>query len=482
MTSSAAFLDAPPLIDRPRNIQLNGARVHMIGIGGSGMSGLAGMLLRRGVTISGTDGVASDALAQLAARGVRISTSQTAADMPADVSLIVASAAVSRDHSQMVEARRRGVAIVKYAEMLGTLMSQRHGIAVSGTHGKSTTTSWTAYTLKSAGLDPCFIVGASCDQLGGSSGVGDGPHFVAEACEFDRSFLNLRPRCACILNIDADHLDYFGDLNGVERAFREFAALLPHDGLLVVNGDDERCRRVAREAPCSVTTFGLSADCHWRATDIQISGGRYSYELSHDGASKGRVAVGPPGRHNVGNSLATAALAHHAGVAWSGIVRGLADFRGAKRRMTVMGERRGVLVMDDYGHHPTEIRATLSAIREHYEPGTLWCIFQPHQYSRTRRLHVDFASSLTAADEVIIPDIFSVRDSDEDRRAVSAGGLADAVRDQGGRARYIAKFEEIADFVASRASERDVVVTMGAGDVWKVCHALLDRLAAVLPG
>lgn len=476
MTSSAAFVENPRIERRiPKISDVRGVRVHMIGIGGSGMSGLAGVLLRRGARLTGSDSTVSDAVAQLAARGATITT-QRAEDLPGELDLIVASAAIAADHSQMVEARRRGIAVMKYAEMLGTLMAARSGIAVSGTHGKSTTTAWLAFILKSAGLDPSFVVGAAAEQLGGSSGVGDGPHFIAEACEFDRSFLNLRPKCAAILNIEEDHLDCYGDIVGIEQAFAEFASLLPKDGLLVINGDDERCRRLAAAQAGSVQSFGLSIDCGWRASDLTISNGCYSFLVDHVGQTLGRVTLAIPGRHNVYNALAVIVMAHWCGLSWGQIQRGLAEFRGARRRMTLCGEVNSIRIIDDYGHHPTEIRATLTALRERYEPKRLWCVFQPHQHSRTRYMLDEFARSLTLADQVILPDIYSARDTTVDREAVSARDLVARVGDCGGKARYIPAFSDIVSHLAAEAEPGDLVAVMGAGNISEVAHVLLERL------
>lgn len=479
MTSAAAFLETRRSDPRPVLRDLSGKRIHMIGIGGSGMSGLAGVLLRQGAQLSGTDQCASEVLRELARRGATISTASAPDDLPLDTELVVASAAVANDHSQVRQAVQRGIAIYKYAEMLGSLMTAKKGIAVAGTHGKSTTTAWVAFVLQNAGLDPSFVVGASADQLGGGSGAGAGDYFVVEACEFDRSFLNLHPTCAAILNIDADHLDYYGSMSHVEQAFRQFAALVPAGGLLVVNGDDERCRSIVGAAP--VQTCGLRDDCDWRAADVRADRGLYSFDVLHRGRPLGRVRLGVAGRHNIGNALTVIALSHWCGAGWGDIVRGLAEFRGAARRMTLRGEAAGVRVVDDYGHHPTEIRATLSALRERFEPTRLRCVFQPHQHSRTRLLFDQFAESLTLADDVILPDIYAARDADEDRAAVSGQRLAAAVCERGGRARYIPSFDRIVSCLSDEAARGDLVVTMGAGDIWKVSYALLDRLRGHLP-
>lgn len=457
---------------------------HLIGIGGSGMSGLAALLLRHGARVSGSDCNASLAIVRLLEQGARITTRQAAEALPVDTQYVVGSAAIPEQHVELREATRRGLPIFKYAELLGALMRRRHGIAISGTHGKSSTSAWLTYVLKRAGLDPSFVIGAECDQLAGGSGVGDGPHFVAEACEYDRSFLHLRPRSAAILNIEEDHLDYYSGLDDIVRAFERFASGVLDDGLIALNADDARCRKIADtlHAPhAPVETFAIDADATWRASGLAIEDGTYGFDVSREGRPLGRVRCGVAGRHNVSNALAVIALANHAGVAWERIRAGLAEFRGVKRRLELRGEVAGVRVVDDYGHHPTEIRATLQAARDRFAPQRLWCVFQPHQHSRTRFLLEDFARSFTLADRVIVPDIYFVRDTQRDREAVSAEDLVERIRQQGGDAVYIPCLDAIAEPLSRELKAGDLVLTMGAGTIWKVADALIHRLGAELP-
>jgi UDP-N-acetylmuramate--alanine ligase len=457
-------------------------RVHMVGIGGCGMSGLAALLLRRGVRVSGSDGQASLALAQLAERGARVSTQQTATSLPADTDLVVVSAAIPPSHPERVAAERRGLRIIKYAELLGLLMARYDGIAISGTHGKSTTTAWLTFTLRLAGLDPNFVIGATVEQLGGGSGVGDGPHFVVEACEYDRSFHNLQPHRAVILNVEEDHLDCYKDLAAIQESFTVFAHRVPSNGLVLLNALDARCRAIATGLTCRVQTFGAVAGADWQAKNIVLESGYYTFDVCHHGQVLGRARLGLPGRHNVDNALAVAALAWDCGVGWEHIARGLAEFRGAHRRLETRGVVAGVQVLDDYAHHPTEIRATLHAARERYTPRRLWCIFQPHQHSRTRFLLADFAHSFAEADEVVVPDIYFVRDSEREREMVSAADLVREIAAAGGQARYLPDFGEIVTLLARDVRPGDVVITMGAGNIYKVADELVQRLGGSLPG
>lgn len=458
-----------------------GARIHMIGVGGSGMCGLAAVLLRRGARITGTDRTPNACIDKLLAAGAKIGFDESVAAVPADAEIVVASAAVPDTHPGIVEARRRNIGVMKYAQFLGVVMAHAEGVAIAGTHGKSTTTAWLTFVLREAGLDPSFVIGAEVEQLGGGSGVGDGPHFVAESCEYDRSFLNLAPKYAAILNIEEDHLDYYRDIQDIVGAFSDFARLAPPAGLVVVNGEDANCRKVAEASGAAVETFGLSVGVNWRATDLALRDGRYEFAVEHDGEKVGAVVLGLSGRHNVMNALAVIALATRCGVKWAGIRDGLAKFHGARRRLERRGDTRGVVVCDDYAHHPTEIRATLRAARERYEPRRLWCVFQPHQHSRTRFLLEDFARSFELADRVVVPQIYFVRDSERERDLVCSEDLVERIRAGGVEASYMPGFDPIVERIVAEAEAGDLVITMGAGDIWKVADELVRRLRANPP-
>lgn len=452
-------------------------RIHLIGVGGCGMSGLAGVLLRCGAIISGSDRVENAALRQLEAAGATIRIGQAPINVSSDCDLVVFSAAIQDDNPELQAARRLGLECVRYAEMLGRVMGLRTGIAVSGTHGKSTTSALLAYILRRAGRDPTFVIGAHVEQLGGGSGVGDGPHFVTEACEFDQSFLNLRPQSAAILNLEEDHLDYFADLNAIIESFASFASLVPADGLIVANGEDRNVAAAVRHAGARVETFGFSETATWRAANVVGLKGCYAFDVCREGGRFVRVRLTHlAGRHQISNALAATALAHDAGIAPDDIAAGLATFRGADRRLTKRGEASGILVLDDYGHHPTEIQVTLRAVREQHPNRRLWVVFQPHQHSRTRFLLNDFARSFGQADRLLVPDIYFVRDSEAERDAICSQDLVDRVRANGGDAQYLAATDEIVEHILTQSTPGDVVLTMGAGDVWKIADALIQRL------
>lgn len=454
-----------------------GKNVHLIGIGGSGMQALAGVLLRSGASVSGSDEQGGYATDHLAEAGAKVTIGQKAANIPDRVDLVVYSAAIKPTNPELAAAMARGLECVRYAEMVGRLMTTRHGIAISGTHGKSTTTAWVSYILKSAGLDPTFIVGADVSQLGGPSGVGSGPHFVAEACEYNRSFHNFRPRTAAILNIEGDHFDCFGTIERIVEAFEQFAALLPPNGLLVVNADDQRAMQAAQATSARVETFSLeSPDADWQALNRQEVSGMYAFDLVYRHELQGRVELKLLGIHNVANALAAAACAHHAGVKPADICRLLGQFAGASRRLTCRGEVKGVTVVDDYAHHPTEIQVTLKAARQRYRPKRLWAVFQPHQYSRTRILLDEFAGSFDAADEVLLPDIYFARDTQQDMQSVCTQDLVEQLRKRGKHVNYVPEFDRIVDTLVRNCHPGDLVLTMGPGNIWKVADALVQRL------
>ncbi len=445
-----------------------GRRIHLVGIGGCGMRALARMLLGRGAVVSGSDAAASGAVELLAAEGAAIAIGQRPENIPDDCEMVVYSAAVHEYNPELVAARRRGLEVIKYSQMLGRLMAERVGIAISGTHGKSTTTAMVAYALTEAGFDPSFIVGATVEQLGGPSGVGLGQHFVAEACEYDRSFLNLKPVYAAVLNIEEDHLDCYQDLGAIVEAFQAFAGGMEIGGVLVANGEDRNVAQALREATCQVESFGFAEPCLWRGANLTADLGRCRFDVLLAGQPLCRVALRLPGRHNADNALAAAALLHHVGLSPEQITDGLGHFAGTHRRMTYKGRDRGVTVMDDYAHHPTEIQVTLRAIREYHQPKRVVCVFQPHQHSRTRFLLKDFARSLAAAEEVIVPDIYFVRDSDREKECISSQDLVQQIRVNGGSATYLKSFDEINAHLRATLREGDLVVTMGAGNVWEI--------------
>jgi len=508
---------------------LAGRHVHFVGIGGAGMAGLAQLVHQHGAGCTGSDQCESANVTALRRDGVAVQLEQAAATVPPEAELVVISAAITEQHPEVVEARRRGLEVVKYAAMLGRLMRGRCGVAVAGTHGKSTTTSMLCHALIQAGLDPSFIVGAQCRQIGGGSRCGGlehaaaqaatrnghpkptqpaepGPILVTEACEYDRSFHNLAPRHGLILNVEADHLDVYGSLDEIVASFAGFARLLPAadaGGSLLIHHTLPQRMAITAGLACAVETIGFSPEADWQVTLEPATGGGARTSLAYRGEPVAAWSSPLPGEHMAYNAAAAAITAHRLGAGWDVIGEALASFEGLDRRMQYLGSkgpgdqasegegqpadsadggavprrlRHAIPVIDDYGHHPTEIDTTLRALRGHWHPDRLICVFQPHQHSRTRFLMQEFATSFSQADIVITADIYFVRDSEQERQAVTAGDLVDALRQQAVRAMHIHPLEAIVEQLHVLAQPGDLIVTMGAGDIWRVAHDFLaDR-------
>jgi UDP-N-acetylmuramate--alanine ligase len=455
-----------------------GQRVHFIGIGGCGMRGLAALLIREGAVVTGSDRAASPETEYLETIGIGVAIGQRPENVAGKIDRVIISAAIKEENPELRAARERGLPVVKYARLLGEVMACRYGIAVSGTHGKTTTTALLSYILFLGGLDPSFVIGGDVPQLGGGSRAGGGQHFVAEACEYDHSFLNLRPRIAAILNVEHDHPDCYPDLESVIEVFASFASLVPADGKLIVNGEDRNVPRVIGDRRTNVETFGIDGEgLDWRAEDVRSYRGRSRFELWYRDRRLGVAQMKLTGRHNVMNGLAAAAMAWHAGADVDTILRAMATFAGVGRRMELKGISRGIAVVDDYAHHPTEIQASLRAIRDTYEPERLWVVFQPHQHSRTRFLMADFARSFALADVTLVPEIYFVRDSEAEKQAVSSKDLVSEIRRSGGNAEYLGTFEEIVARLSAELRPGDCLVTMGAGSVYEIADQMLSRLS-----
>lgn len=491
----------------------------MIGIGGCGMAGLARMLRARGAIVSGSDAMESEATVALAAEGVPVSHDQRAGTLPQRCDLVVASAAIRPEHPQLMAARERGVPVLTYAQALGRCMATRTAVAVAGTHGKSTTTAMLGAALVDAGLDPTVIVGASCRQLAhgclappgqeagrgtprgpvgfrlGSDTIPRGPFagrpglLVAEACEFNRSFHNYYPLVASISAVEADHLDIYGTMDAVVEAFAQFArqvAPRADGGLLLIAHEGAHRREVAAGARCRVETLGFSPEADW---SVEFDAGTRQVRVRHRGRDVAQWVTCLPGAHNALNGAFACALAVSLGAEAPTVARSLGAFTGVDRRMQFLGERAApggpVRVYDDYAHHPTEVAATLRALRQFERPaergGRLICVFQPHQHSRTRHLLEEFAAAFCDADVVIVPQIYFVRDSEEERQKVTAADLVRRLRARGVRAMHLDPFEAIAEHLLEICRGDDVLVFMGAGPVWKIARLYLGQ-APEAPG
>jgi UDP-N-acetylmuramate--alanine ligase len=450
-------------------------RVHLIGIRGAGMRGIAVALAAKGHRVTGSDAAEAPDSCRLAAAGIRVVRGHDAENLPADADLVIHSAAIREGNPELAEARRRSLPVVKYAEALGGLMALSRGIAVAGAHGKTTTTGLLAWTLAQLGADPTFVVGGEVPELGGSSRVGKGEFLVAEACEYDRSFHRLRPEVAIVTNIDEDHLDYYSDLAEITAAFVEFGRLLPPRGLLATLNEHGRTFLEAR-LPAPVVTVGIEKDADWVARDCAPLPGGTLFTARYGARDVARVRLQLPGYHNVLNALLVMAVSTHLGFDPEAAGHAMGLFRGVGRRFDVKWNYGDLVVVDDYAHHPAEIRACLASVRAAWPNARVWVVFQPHQASRTRFLLREFASALHTADRVVVPDIFFARDSEEERRRISSRDLVMKIRNLGTKAEHVPDFPEIEEYLLAELRPRDVLVTMGAGDVYRVADAIVARL------
>ncbi len=446
--------------------------VHFIGIGGISMSGLAEILLREGFIVTGSDAKRSALTKHLEQQGAKISYGQCAENITDGINLVIYTAAVHPDNPEYAEVVRRGIPLMSRAQLLGQMMrNYGQALAVAGTHGKTTTTSMVAEILIAAGEDPTVSVGGVLPSIGGNIRVGGSELFVTEACEYTNSFLSFFPTVGVILNIEADHLDFFGGIEDIRCSFRKFAERLPKDGLLVINSDIRDLHEITDGLRCRVVTVGSGAGSDYRAADIEYDEyARPSFTLLKNGSRAGRIRLGVPGEHNVYNALAAAAACEVLGITQEAVRKGLEGYAGTKRRFEVKGKLAGVTIIDDYAHHPQEITATLKTARN-YPHRKLWCVFQPHTYSRTKALMGDFAKALTLADEVVLAPIYPARETDN--LGISSRDLAKKAEALGARVHYIETFDEIETFFLKNCIHGDLLITMGAGDIVKVGERLL---------
>ncbi len=384
-------------------------------------------------------------------------------------------AAVHADNPELAEAVKQGLPVLTRAELLGQIMrNYGQSIAVAGTHGKTTTTSMLSEILMDAKLDPTVSVGGMLDAIGGNIRVGGSDLFVTEACEYTNSFLSFFPTMEIILNVEADHLDFFKDINEIRDSFRRFVKILPADGVLIINSDIKDYEEIFKGIPCRVITVGSDTKkSHYSAADIVFDHNACaSFTLLVDGIGKDKITLGAPGIHNVYNSLAAIAAAHELGIENERIRAGLLAFSGTHRRFEKKGELRGITIIDDYAHHPQEIVATLSTA-QNYPHREVWCVFQPHTYTRTRAFMDDFARALSMADHVVLADIYPARETDT--LGISSGMLAEKIAALGTDSHYFPGFEEIEKFLLEKCVNGDLLITMGAGDIVKVGEKLLGQ-------
>ncbi|MCP4266280.1 MAG: UDP-N-acetylmuramate--L-alanine ligase [Candidatus Brocadiaceae bacterium] len=492
----------------------NGKYIYFIGIGGAGMSAIAKILINSGYVVSGSDKEYTQVICELGELGVNVNTKQDGESLGSDTNLVIASAAINEQNPDLVKARTLGLKVVKYSEFLGSLMKKKCGIAVSGTHGKTTTTAMISTILKKTGHEPTFVIGGNVEDIGGNSNVGKGSYFVAEACEYDRTFLNLTPQIGVITNIEEDHLDYYKDIDGITNAFAAFVSLIPADGLLVINNDDINIKKVIQDAKCKIESYSIAnasniLDNVVSSREVSgmqsFSGGREKVVRSYNRASFksdakwlavvhysdeevnhfsvfreeeyfGNFCLKTPGLHNVSNALAAISVCNYIGLNGENVKKALGSFNGVSRRFQTISKKNGITIIDDFAHHPTEIKTTLKTAKSIYPSQRIWCVFQPHQHNRTKLLLKEFAMALTLADKVIIADIYAARDSEIEKSSVSSLDLKRELEGIGGDVECIKDISEIVNNLHLSVKRDDIVMILGAGDIWKVAYGLKNNI------
>ena len=446
--------------------------IHFIGIGGISMSGLAEILLEEGFTVSGSDSKESPLTKKLEQLGATIFYGQKAANIIDGIDCVVYTAAIHRENAELIEAVAKKIPMLTRAELLGQLMKNyKTPIAVSGTHGKTTTTSMLSHILLAGEKDPTISVGGILQAIGGNIRVGHSDTFITEACEYTNSFLNFFPKIGIILNIEEDHLDFFKDLEDIRHSFHQFAALIPADGTLIINSDIKNYKEICEGLDCRIVTCGSSISSDYSSENVRFDEkGLASFDLIKHGETVCRIQLSVPGYHNVSNALTCIAAAELLEIPMETIIQGLLAFTGTDRRFEYKGMMNGVTIIDDYAHHPTEILATLKAAKN-YPHKELWCVFQPHTYTRTKAFFHEFAEVLSHTDHLVLADIFAARETDT--LGVSSKDLAAEVARLGTDAHYFGCFEEIEMFLKEHCASGDLLITMGAGDVVNIGEDLL---------
>ena len=453
----------------------NPKKIFFIGIGGISMSGLAEILKTQGFEVLGSDINKSDVTKKLESIGVKVFYGHKKDNITSDIDLVVHTAAVKSDNIEVIESLNKNIPIIDRAELLGQIMNNyKYSIAVSGTHGKTTTTSIMSHILIEAEKDPTISVGGILNIINGNIKIGNSDYFITEACEYCNSFLKFNPYVGIILNIEEDHLDFFEDINDIRKSFIEFANKIPKDGLLIINGDIDNVNDIVAHVDCKVISFGSDISNHtYSANNLEFDTlAHSSFDLIHKGLNLGRIKLNVPGVHNVFNALSCISLALELGIDLETIKRGLLLFNGTKRRFEYKGSISGVTIIDDYAHHPTEITATLNAT-SNYEHNKTWCVFQPHTYTRTKAFLKDFAESLSIADNIIITDIFAAREKDPGD--IHSKDLVNEIKKLGKECYYFSSFDDIEQFLLQNCSQGDMLITMGAGDVKLIGEELLGK-------
>ena len=448
--------------------------IHFIGIGGISMSGLVELLLSKNFTVSGSDSKETNITNQLKAQGCRVYIGQSADNVDASIDAVVYTAAIHPDNPEYARCIELGLPMLTRGELLGQVMSNyRTAIGVSGTHGKTTTTSMLSEILMLAGTDPTISVGGMLPSIGGNMRIGHSGVFLTEACEYTNSFLSFHPTMNIILNVEEDHLDFFKDIDDIRLSFKKYTELLPDDGYLIINSAIKDYSYFYRDCCCTVITFGMDANnSNYSAANMRLGdNGDYCYTLLYNNEAQAEVSLKVPGEHNVLNSLAAIAAAVTLGIDVHTAVAGVSAYKGVDRRFQVKGQCMGFTIIDDYAHHPAEITATLRAAAQ-YPHKKLWCVFQPHTYTRTKAFLPEFAKALSLADHVVLAGIYSAG-REQDVYGISSADIAKLITEQGTPCEYFEEFAQIEEFLKNNCKPGDVVLTMGAGNILEVGEHLI---------
>ncbi|MDO5518981.1 MAG: UDP-N-acetylmuramate--L-alanine ligase [bacterium] len=449
--------------------------IYFMGIGGISMSGFAELLHSAGFTISGSDAKESNITKHLETMGINILYGQRAQNITKNIDLVVYTAAISKNNPEFVAAEELGIPMMPRAEMVGQVMKNYETpIAISGTHGKTTTTSMVSHIFLAGEKDPTISVGGILKAINGNLRIGKSGNFITEACEYTNSFLHFNPKISVILNIEEDHMDFFKDINDIRASFKEFAHRLPEDGTLIINGEIDHYEEITSDLTCNVITYGFNKEKDFFAADnIKYDENGFGcYDLYVNGEFKHRMHLSVVGRHNVSNSLAALAVGYITNIPFPIAEQGLQEFRGTDRRFQYKGKIGELTIIDDYAHHPTEIKATLEAARR-YPAKSIWVVFQPHTYTRTKAFLPEFAEALSAADHIILTDIYAAREVNPGD--ISSKDILNLLKEKGKDAYYFPSFDEIENFILEKYSTGDLLITMGAGDVVSIGESLLGK-------